>query len=246
MVKKITFTKPSYFKKTVDDKKLENIVIATGNKNQFILDENKFIVTKDFLSNTTHLLAWCYSLQSVDLSDFDFSEISKLGGWFLGCEHLTNIVFPKKVDCPNLKDLRVVFYNSGIKNLNLSNWHFSTEVDMEGMCENCFNLVELKLPQATSCSSKKLAYGCPNLKTVNFPMTLVYKEWQPNRKWLHYRMFENCTNLTLLNCEKLDIKHDFYDSQKTIELSIKNTPEDLIIILPNKNMKTTTLSDLSI
>ena len=45
-------------------------------------------------------------------------------------------------------------------------------------------------------------------------------------------MFENCTNISLLKCEKLDIKHDFYDAKKAIEYSIKNTLKDLIVTLP--------------
>ena len=121
MTNKITFSKPSFLKEKVNEKRLEHIVIATSDKNQFIPDKNKFIVTKDFLSNTLRLFDWCLSLQSIDFRDFDFSKISTMEGWFIGCRNLTKIIFPEKVDCPNLQNLYNCFSCSGIANLNLSN-----------------------------------------------------------------------------------------------------------------------------
>ena len=78
MPNKNTFTKPLYLQTKVNNKELEHIVIATGEENRFIPEENKFIVTKDFLRNTTHLLTWCFSLKSIDFTDFDFSEITTM------------------------------------------------------------------------------------------------------------------------------------------------------------------------
>ena len=241
MPNKNTFTKPSYLQTKVNNKELEHIVIATGEENRFIPEENKFIVTKDFLRNTTHLLNWCFSLKSIDFTDFDFSEITTMKEWFIGCKHLTEIIFPKEVNCPNLKNLRGCFSYSGITNLDLSNWHFSNIVNMGKMCENCLNLVCLKLPQATSFSSEKLAFDCKNLKTVDFPMTLIYQE----REWLHNKMFENCENITLLNCEQAEIHHKFYDAKNTLGHSIINTSKDLIVILPIKNKKTFTFTEMA-
>ena len=235
MTNKITFSKPSFLKEKVNEKRLEHIVIATSDKNQFIPDKNKFIVTKDFLSNTLRLFDWCVSLQSIDFRDFDFSKISTMEGCFIVCRNLTKIIFPEKVDCPNLQNLYNCFSCSGITNLNLSNWHFSKKVNMTRMCWDCRNLVDLKLPQATSYSCKELALDCKNLKTIDFPMTLIYDERKlaHYKEWVHYRMFENCTNLTLLNCEKVKTKHDYHDTKHTFEHSVQNTPEDLIVILPN-------------
>ena len=93
MPNKNTFTKPSFLKEKVNEKRLEHIVIATSDKNQFIPDKNKFIVTKDFLSNTLRLFDWCLSLQSIDFRDFDFSKISTMKEWFIGCQNLTKIIF---------------------------------------------------------------------------------------------------------------------------------------------------------
>ena len=43
--------KPEDIRKIVKNNKLSNIVIETGNENIYIPEENKFIVTKQFLSN---------------------------------------------------------------------------------------------------------------------------------------------------------------------------------------------------
>lgn len=72
---------PEDIKEIIKYKKLKNIIIETGNENIYIPEENKFIVTKQFLSNTTQLLHYS-QLKTVDLTKFDFSEIITMACWF--------------------------------------------------------------------------------------------------------------------------------------------------------------------
>ncbi len=38
---------------------------------------------------------WCSSLTSLDLSNFDTSKVTNMGGMFFGCRSLTNLDFRK-------------------------------------------------------------------------------------------------------------------------------------------------------
>ena len=64
----------------VKQENLTNIVIETGNDNIFIPEENKFIVKDNFLANAPNLfnnkVNKFLKLETIDFSNFDFSEIS--------------------------------------------------------------------------------------------------------------------------------------------------------------------------
>ena len=230
MAIKQNLTKPTDLKKIVDYRKLENIVIATGKKNQFIPDENKFVVTKEFLKDVTHLLSWCFSLKSVDFTNFDFSEITTMNQWFIGCNNLTEIVFPEEVDCPNLQSLSNCFTYTAIKSLNFKEWYFLKEVNLEQMCKACHYLEDLKLPKVNSLSSNNIACDCENLQTVECPLTFMDNE----QEWLHNNMFENCSNLICLNCSNAKIQNKNLNIKNILRKNLKNTHKDLVVILPDK------------
>ena len=87
--------KPENIREIVNQNKLTHIVIETGNENIYIPEKDKFIVTKQFLSNTTQLLHYT-QLKTVDLTNFDFSEITTMACWFYSCLELKEIIFPNK------------------------------------------------------------------------------------------------------------------------------------------------------
>lgn len=230
MAIKQKITKYTDLKKIVEYRKLENIIIATGKKNQFIPNENKFVVTKDFLKDVTHLLCWCFSLKSVDFSEFDFSEITTMSQWFIGCQNLTKIIFHEEVNCPNLQSLSSSFTYTKIKSLDFTDWYFEKEVNLEQMCESCSALEELKLPKVKSLSSYKLALKCKNLQVVECPLFLMDNE----QEWLHNDMFKNCENLILLNCSNAKIQNKNMNIKNILRKNLENTHKDLVVILPNK------------
>ena len=84
-MKSKTFKKPTYIKDQVNKKQLTEITIETGNKNVYIPDENKFIVTEDLLFNVDELLSNT-NLVKVDLSNVDFTNVSSMAYWFTHCE----------------------------------------------------------------------------------------------------------------------------------------------------------------
>lgn len=78
------FKNPSYIVKAIKQDKLKHITVETGNKNIYIPTESKFIVTKDLLVDEIRVFANLYyqDVKTIDLTKFDFSEITTMEEWF--------------------------------------------------------------------------------------------------------------------------------------------------------------------
>ena len=109
---------PYEIKHTIRKNNMRNVVVETGEENIFVEKENKFIVTKDFLKHCPYLFSRCYWLQKIDLTNFDFSEIETMRGWFANNIYLTQILFPQKSNCFKLQSLNRCFYDTKIKNID--------------------------------------------------------------------------------------------------------------------------------
>ena len=114
------FYQPTAIKNIIKENKLEHIVIETGNENIYIPNENKFIVTKECLKNQTEVFNLCQTLKKINMSNFDFTEITTMRHWFRGCKNLQEIVFPTYANCKNLTDLTGCFSMSNIQTIDLS------------------------------------------------------------------------------------------------------------------------------
>lgn len=110
---KIYFTKASYIKEKIIKNKMENVVVETGERNTYIPEENKFIVTKELLKDSTKVFWLGYNattlLKTIDLSSFDFNEITTMEGWFRHSYKLEKVNFPNKMNMPHLKSLSSIF-----------------------------------------------------------------------------------------------------------------------------------------
>lgn len=222
---------PEDIKEIIKYKKLKNIIIETGNENIYIPEENKFIVTKQFLSNTTQLLHYS-QLKTVDLTKFDFSEIITMACWFFGCTELEEVFFPEKVNCDKLKSLTGCFVGSNIKSLNMENWIFGKqEVSLERMCQTCVNLKSLILPAVNIKYIRELAQYCENLENVKFSSGVIKNIGSFDCNY----SFAHCKNLQLI---------DVADSQTSIETlqymftsnyvnALYKANTDCLIVLPN-------------
>lgn len=223
--------KPENIREIVNQNKLTHIVIETGNENIYIPKENKFIVNKQFLSNTTQLLHYS-QLKTVDLTRFDFSEISTMACWFYSCIELEEVIFPEKVNCDKLKSLTGCFVGSNIKSLNMENWIFGKqEVSLERMCQNCVNLKSLILPAVNIKYIRELAQYCENLENVKFSSGVIKNIGSFDCNY----SFAHCKNLQLI---------DVSDSQTSIETlqymftstyvnALNKANPDCLIVLPN-------------
>ena len=113
----------------------------------------------------------CYDIKEIDMSDFDFSEVTNMESLFSNCISLTSINF-HNIDTSKVKNMEKMFYNcssllyvdfsffdtSNVENMNymfyscvalfsidLSNFDISNAITMTSMFEGCLYLEYLNL-----------------------------------------------------------------------------------------------------
>ena len=190
----------------------EQVFIAKGNapwinytwkwKNNIA---NKFVservICKDIV-NMAFMFYNCHDLISLDLSNFDTSNVFAMYGTFNNCDNLAT--------------------------LDLSNFDTSKVDDMSYMFSDCENLITLDLSSfdtSNVTAMHNMFDSCSKLTSVdisNFDTSNVTKMW---------KMFYGCSNLTTIkgiidmkSCE--DYEDMFYNCPKLKDVKIKNPPAD--------------------
>ena len=197
MKNKITLTIPGDITKIALIQQLNKIVLETGEENIFIPSESKFIVTKDFLKDTPALFMFA-SFRELDMSNFDFSEITTMEQWFFDVP-VHKIDFPENVYCPLLTNMKNTFNTAKLEFLDMSNWNFGdSKLDLKRMLKNSTWLKKFTLPNATISNFEFCCSCCWDLKEIDFNEC---KFELPDK--LHRNNFENCFNLKTINCTKV-------------------------------------------
>lgn len=228
---------PKRIKEVVNERKLEKIVIETGNANVYIPIENKFIVTEEFLSNTTHIFGNCYTLKKIDMEKFDFSKIKTMRSWFSRCNNLTEIIFPKEADCNQLTDLYACFSALNLQTVDLSFMKFSKNKKV------CFidtfyesKVHKIILPQCTINEINGCFMDCLNLEEIIAPVNLILTKPDALRLYIEdviVDVFYNCSKLKMIDFSEGSFNvGDFIEQINTPDYN-NNLSEDCVIILPD-------------
>lgn len=217
-MKQQTFKKPTYIKDQVNKKQLTEITIETGNKNVYIPDENKFIVTEDLLFNVDELLSNT-NLVKVDLSKLNFANISSMAYWFTHCQNLTKVIFPKEEQqCYNLTNLTSCFMDTNVTELNLSKLHIKVPVAMKNLAKSSKNLQKVVLPKSTQGIKNISLFvsDCESLTEIDFNGSVFY------RTLSDFKPFENCPNLKYINANKMKqtdfLRYEYQVPEKCVAL----------------------------
>ena len=164
---------------------------------------NKFVservVCKDIL-NMAFMFYGCHDLISLDLSNFDTSNVFAMYGMFNFCENL-NALDLSNFDTTNVYDMSYMFGNcENLTTLDLSSFDTSNVTSIHNMFDSCSNLTSVDIS--------------------NFDTSNVTKMW---------KMFYGCSNLTTIkgiidmkSCE--DYEDMFYNCPKLRGVKIKNPP----------------------
>ena len=201
MTQKIILNKPEDITQIALSQRLKKIVLETGGENIFIPSESKFIVTKDFLKDAPALFMFA-SFWELDMSNFDFSEITTMEKWFFDVP-VQKIDFPENVYCPVLTNMRRTFDTAKLEFLDMSNWHFgNAKVDLTRMCNNSW-VEKFTLPKATISNFDFCCHYCGRLEEIDFNEC---KLELPDR--LHRNNFESCFDLKTINCTKVKNSKD--------------------------------------
>lgn len=226
---------PQNIKELINEKSLKNIMIETGEENIFEEKENKFIVTKDFLVGKTHVFFHCFTLHKIDISKFDFSEITTMESWFGNCEYLSEIVFPEEAYCEKLENLAGCFNNTIIKTIDLSFMKFVNRKNITNI-EGAFYFADAErivLPKIKVENLEELFYSCRKLEEIIAPVTIDEFDEETLRK-----TFYGNENLHVVNLSGGSF-NSFEFSERFEEEDMKNHdfdfPEDCIVVLPYGN-----------
>lgn len=82
------------------------------------------------------------SLQSLDLSNWDVSNVKDMLFMFFNCISLRSLNI-SNWDVSNVRYMQFIFYNcDSLQSLDLSNWDVSNAINMFGMFDNCDSLIK--------------------------------------------------------------------------------------------------------
>lgn len=211
--------------KTIRMRNLRNVIIETGKENVFYPEENCFVLSKEDAKYAYNLVEGCWWLESVDFTNFDFSEINSMCGWFNGCFNLKEIIFPKNVFCKNLWNLRGCFSGNVIKKIDFSSWIFERPVKMDGFIVKCPLLEIIKLPKMKVEEATRVISTCESLKTIEAPIELTKNATIKN-------LVLNCQSLKVIDVS--NAKLNSTKSNKEVLMSdnnLYNIAEDCIILV---------------
>ena len=206
---------------------LKTIVVETGDKNVYLPNENKFIVTKDFLSNSTHVFANCTSLNKINMENFDFSEITIMNNWFARCERLQEIVFPVKADCYKLESLYCCFSHTNLKNIDLSFMQMKNNKISFAYSFSTSNAYKIFLPKCKIVDISGCFYECKNLEEIIAPVDIDLSQ-----KDVFFETFSRCSTIKLIDFSNGNFDTENFTSIINNPINLNKLREDCIIVLP--------------
>ena len=137
---------------------------------------------------------------------FDTSGVTNMSYMFMNSKNLTTINGLNKLNTSNLKDIGAMFYNcNSLTSLDISSWDTSNinnvtsslnTSDMTGLFENCYNLVDLKLPRKFITAKVRNISGMFNNTRLR---SLDLSDWDISNVYNMRHLFHNDTALERLN-----------------------------------------------
>jgi surface protein len=136
----------------------------------------------------------CYSLTSIDLSNFNFKKAKYIFGFFQLCYNLEKIIWPNNKDNSLIEIPAYMFANcTKLTSIDLSFFDFSKVKLMYYLFFNCYNLEKIIFPSNNILSIEdinRMFYGCKKLNSIDLSTFGFNKTY--DMSYLFY------------NCEKLN------------------------------------------
>ena len=225
---KFKLSSPLEISEIVKEKQLTNIIIETGNENVYIPNEHKFIVTKKFLSEATHVFSRCFTLKKIDMENFDFSEITTMFAWFYGTLDLSTIIFPKEADCNKLTDLYSCFDTTNLQTIDLSFMKMLENNKVRFMRTFKYSKAQkIILPKCQILNMEGCFSECLSLEKVVAPVNIDL-----SLEDVLFEMFDNCEKVQFVDFQKGKFDVEDFVNTITHPNNKNNLPDSCVIILP--------------
>ena len=177
------------------------------------------------ITNMERMFYNCYSLTSIDFSNFDTSKVTKMSYMFYNCYSLTSIDL-SNFDTLNVELMHFMFYNCySLKSIDLSNFNTSQVANMNNFFYNCSSLTSIDLSNFNT--SKVTDFGsmfksCSSIEKINIAnfntKNLIYMD----------SMFCNCSSLTSIDLSSFDTSnmelndYMFYNCSSLTSIDLSN------------------------
>ena len=194
----------------------------------------KYILLKK-ITTCKKMFLKCDHILSIDLSNFDSSEVTDTSLMFINCFSLEEINFGNfkttKVANTNVENMNSMFtVCASLKELNVLNFNTEKVKDMNTLFGGVISLTSLDLSSFSSDNLEIINYmfiKSSNLKSIKFS-----NKFKPNIQDM-YGVFFNCENLEILQCSE-DLYDEFvlketgiYDLEKVKFVSIDGPKPEL-------------------
>ena len=175
------------------------------------------------LTTAAYFVQNCNSLETLDASNWDFSNCDNFLNMFNGC--------------------------SKLKNIDVSNWNMSSAINLQSMFLNCSSLETLNTSNWNISSVQILSYmfsGCSKLKNIDV------SNWNVSNVTEFQSMFQNCSSLETLDVSNWNmssaqnISSLFYNCNNILELNVKNWYVSNVTTLANLFYNCTNIKELDL
>ena len=186
-------------------------------------------------SNTAYLFKNLTQVQSIDLSNFDTSNVTYMSDMFYNCSSLTSLDL-SNFDTSKVTNMSYMFYNcSSLTSLDLSNFDTSNVTSMNHMFYECSSLTSLDLSNFNTSNVTEMYRmfdGCRSLTSLDLSSFNTSKVTNMSD------MFYECSSLT-----SLDLSN--FDTSKVIKMDWMFDGCRSLISLDLSNFDTSKVTDMS-
>ena len=146
------------------------------------------------------------NLKEIDLSNFDFFNVTSMFNMFLNCTSLEKVNFGNSqiLDTSKVTDIGYMFSNcKKIKEINLKNLDTSSVNTMRDVFHHCEKLESVDISNFDTSlvtTMYEMFFHCYALKSIKFPET-----FNTSNVEIMHAMFSNCLSLTSLNLSTFNV-----------------------------------------
>ena len=142
----------------------------------------------------------CHSLSSLDLSNFDTSNVTSMWGMFYYCSSLSSLDL-SSFDTSNVTSMGDMFSFCPLSSLDLSNFDTSNVTDMASMFTGCYSLSSLDLSSfdtSNVAGMNEMFYDCFSLSSLDL------SSFDTSNVTSMWGMFYGCSSLSSLDLSNFD------------------------------------------
>ena len=221
-------TNMSYMYLPVESGDWDSVVVLTTNNNDVKPTLLNKIYNSDVELMSSVRLRYYSSLENLDLSSFNTSNVISMDSMFSNCSSLTGLDL-SSFNTSNVISMDSMFQScSNLINLDLSSFNTSNVTDMYAMFDNCSSLISLNLSSFNTSNITNMSSmfpGCSSLTNLNL------SSFNTSNVTNMSGMFNYCLSLTSLdlsNFNTLNVTNMSYmfsncSSLTSLDLSSFNT-----------------------